>query len=58
MKRLVFAVDTLPVINEGFERGFSRMNVICYPLRKGLRIAHLSIIADVCRHGRSTNEQL
>jgi len=42
MKRLVFAVDTLPVSTAACERGFSRMNVLCSPLRtRQISIAHL-----------------
>ena len=41
MKRLVFAVDTLPVSTAACERRFSRMNVLCSPLRTRLSTAHL-----------------
>jgi len=42
MKRLVFVVDTLPVSTAACERGFSRMNVLCSPLRtRQISIAHL-----------------
>jgi len=51
MKRLVFAVDTLPVSTAASERGFSRMNVVCSPLRTRLSIVHLSLLMFVGMEG-------
>jgi hypothetical protein len=42
MQALLSAIGTLPVSTAACERGFSRMNVLCSPLRSTLRVDHMS----------------
>ena len=42
LKRLIGVIHTLPVSTAECERGFSRMNLICTPLRSMLTVKHLS----------------
>ena len=42
LTKLMCAVNTLPVSTAECERGFSRMNLICTPLRSALTVEHLS----------------
>lgn len=42
MQLLLGAVGTLPVSTAACERGFSKMNIVCSPLRNSLTVAHMS----------------
>lgn len=42
MKCLLSAIATLPISTAECERGFSRMNIICCPLRNSLKVQHIS----------------
>ena len=51
LRKLLCAISTLPVSTAECERGFSRMNLICSPLRSCLSVAHMSsllFISTVC----------
>ena len=41
-RKLLFAVDTVPVSTAACERGFRAMNDICTPLRSLLTVNHIS----------------
>ena len=51
LKRLVGAVHTLPVSTAECERGFSRMNIICTPLRTCLTVKHISVLLFISING-------
>jgi len=40
--QLICCIHTLPVSTAACERGFSKMNIICTPLRSALLIRHMS----------------
>jgi hAT family C-terminal dimerisation region len=42
MQALLSAIGTLPVSTAACERGFSKMNVVCSPLRSKLTVGHMS----------------
>jgi hypothetical protein len=42
MQRLITAVVTLPISTAACERGFSKMNIVCSPLRSVLTVPHMS----------------
>ena len=42
MQSLLSAVATLPISTASCERGFSKMNIFCSPLRSSLTVAHMS----------------
>jgi hypothetical protein len=51
MQRLICAVATLPVSTAACERGFSKMNIVCSPLRSTLTVAHMSSLLFVSMVG-------
>ena len=51
LKGLVGAIHTLPVSTAECERGFSKMNVICSPLRTSLTAAHISFLIFISAVG-------
>ena len=42
LKRLINYANTIPVSTAACERGFSKMNIICSPLRSRLTVPHMS----------------
>ena len=44
IRRLIGAIHTLLVSTAECERGFSKMNLICTPLRSCIRVEHMSSI--------------
>jgi hypothetical protein len=44
MKQFINAVETLPVSTAECERGFSKMNIICSPLRSSLSVQHIAAL--------------
>ena len=58
IRRLIGAIHTLPVSTAEWERGFSKMNLICTPLRSCIRVEHMSsllFISIVGPHLREWN---
>ena len=51
LKRLLGAVNTLPVSTAECERGFSRMNIICTPLRTCLSVHHIASLLFISMVG-------
>lgn len=51
IQRLISAVGTLPVSTAACERGFSKMNIVCSPLRSTLTVAHMSSLLFVSMVG-------
>ena len=56
MKKLLCSVSTLPVSTAVCERGFSRMNIVCSPLRNCLTTAHLASLLFISMVGPPLNE--
>ena len=42
LQSLLNRIDTIPVSTAACERGFSRMNIVCTPLRSRLTVSHMS----------------
>ena len=42
MQALLSRIGTLPISTAAYERGFSRMNVVCSPLRSTMTLDHMS----------------
>jgi hypothetical protein len=51
MQQLISAVATLPVSTAACERGFSKMNIVCTPLRSTLTVAHISSLLFISMVG-------
>ena len=56
LKRLKGAIDTLPVSTAECERGFSRMNLTCTPLRSSLTVSHMSSLLFISLVGPPLRE--
>ncbi len=51
MQQIISAVATLPVSTAACERGFSKMNIVCTPLRSTLTVAHISSLLFISMVG-------
>jgi hypothetical protein len=51
LKQLICCIQTLPVSTAACERGFSRMNIICTPLRSSLTVKHMSSLMFISAVG-------
>lgn len=56
LKRLLHAINTVPVSTAECERGFSRMNLICTPLRSQLTVDHMSSLLFISTAGPPLEE--
>jgi Domain of unknown function (DUF4371) len=56
MQQLLAAIATLPISTAECERGFSRMNIICTPLRSRLSVAHMSSLIFISSVGPPVNK--
>jgi len=53
LKRLLNSINTLPISTAECERGFSKMNILCSPLRSRLTVQHLSALMFISICGPS-----
>ena len=56
LRRLLSSIHSLPISTAECERGFSRMNLICTPLRSALTIHHVSSLIFVSVVGPPLNQ--
>jgi len=56
LRKLLCAISTLPVSTAECERGFSRMNLICSPLRSCLSVVHMSSLLFISTVGPPLEE--
>src|SRR6218665_576731 len=50
IRRLIVAIHTLPVSTAEWERRFSKMNLICTPLRSCIRVEHNYVLSSFHFH--------
>jgi len=51
LQSLLNRVNTIPVSTAECERGFSKMNIVCSPLRTRLTVSHMSALLFISLNG-------
>ena len=57
LKRLLYAINTVPVSTTDCERGFGRISLICTPLRSQLTVDHTSSLLFISTVGPPLEER-